>query len=99
LQYKYGLHAVLVHEGQALSGHYWSYVYNVQNRLWVKFNDIRVTESSWEEVVRESEGGLGTASAYCLIYLQFSQSNSKHRDNSDTTTIARPTGESLNFSH
>lgn len=70
LQHKYCLHAVMVHEGEAISGHYWSYVFNREANVWLKFNDISVTETSWEEVARESEGGSGTASAYCLIYTQ-----------------------------
>lgn len=66
---------MLVHEGQAISGHYWSYVYNRQSKRWLKFNDICVSEASWAEVVRESEGGSGTASAYCLIYVQDSSTS------------------------
>lgn len=60
----------MVHEGEAISGHYWSYIYNRQTSLWLKFNDVCVGQSTWEEVVRESEGGYGTASAYCLIYVR-----------------------------
>ncbi|ELU07267.1 hypothetical protein CAPTEDRAFT_220394 [Capitella teleta] len=65
----YRLHAVLVHEGQAASGHYWAYVYCMQHRKWLKFNDIQVTEASWEELQRESVGGYHNASAYCLMYV------------------------------
>ncbi|XP_078538470.1 ubiquitin carboxyl-terminal hydrolase 28 isoform X1 [Lissotriton helveticus] len=68
-QVPYRLHAVLVHEGQANAGHYWAYVYSHTNRTWLKYNDISVTESSWEELARDSFGGLKNASAYCLIYV------------------------------
>ncbi|NXU66721.1 UBP28 hydrolase, partial [Horornis vulcanius] len=68
-QVPYRLHAVLVHEGQANAGHYWAFIYDQPRRRWLKYNDILVTESSWEELERESFGGLRNASAYCLMYI------------------------------
>ncbi|NXL88078.1 UBP28 hydrolase, partial [Alectura lathami] len=68
-QVPYRLHAVLVHEGQANAGHYWAYVYDQPRKSWLKYNDISVTESSWEELERDSFGGLRNASAYCLMYI------------------------------
>ncbi|XP_073176623.1 ubiquitin carboxyl-terminal hydrolase 28 isoform X4 [Lepidochelys kempii] len=68
-QVPYRLHAVLVHEGQANAGHYWAYIYDQPRKSWLKFNDISVTESSWEELERDSYGGLRNASAYCLMYI------------------------------
>ncbi|XP_058712916.1 ubiquitin carboxyl-terminal hydrolase 28 isoform X2 [Poecile atricapillus] len=68
-QVPYHLHAVLVHEGQANAGHYWAFIYDQARRRWLKYNDISVTESSWEELERESFGGLRNASAYCLMYI------------------------------
>ncbi|XP_074832993.1 ubiquitin carboxyl-terminal hydrolase 28 isoform X5 [Carettochelys insculpta] len=68
-QVPYHLHAVLVHEGQANAGHYWAYVYDQPRKSWLKYNDISVTESSWEELERDSYGGLRNASAYCLMYI------------------------------
>ncbi|CAI5795371.1 ubiquitin carboxyl-terminal hydrolase 28 isoform X4 [Podarcis lilfordi] len=68
-QVPYHLHAVLVHEGQANAGHYWAYIYNQPRKSWLKYNDISVTESSWEELERDSFGGLRNASAYCLMYI------------------------------
>uniref|UniRef100_U3CBT8 Ubiquitin carboxyl-terminal hydrolase 28 n=1 Tax=Callithrix jacchus TaxID=9483 RepID=U3CBT8_CALJA len=68
-QVPYRLHAVLVHEGQANAGHYWAYIYNQPRQSWLKYNDISVTESSWEEVERDSYGGLRNVSAYCLMYI------------------------------
>lgn len=69
LQVPYRLHAVLVHEGQASAGHYWAYIYNQPRQIWLKYNDISVTESSWEELERDSYGGLRNVSAYCLMYI------------------------------
>ncbi|XP_067421745.1 ubiquitin carboxyl-terminal hydrolase 28 isoform X2 [Emydura macquarii macquarii] len=68
-QVPYRLHAVLVHEGQANAGHYWAYIYDQPRKSWLKYNDISVTESSWEELERDSYGGLKNASAYCLMYI------------------------------
>uniref|UniRef100_A0A8C3V1Z3 ubiquitinyl hydrolase 1 n=1 Tax=Catharus ustulatus TaxID=91951 RepID=A0A8C3V1Z3_CATUS len=68
-QVPYHLHAVLVHEGQANAGHYWAFIYDQPRKRWLKYNDISVTESSWEELERESFGGLRNASAYCLMYI------------------------------
>ena len=68
-QFPYHLHAVLVHEGQAASGHYWAYIHDSCRDQWLKFNDITVGEASWEELEKESVGGYHNASAYCLMYV------------------------------
>ena len=80
LQHKYCLHAEMVHEGEAISGLYWSYVFNREGNSWLKFNDISVTEATSQEVVKESEGGYGTASAYCLINTQSTDSSEQPRE-------------------
>uniref|UniRef100_A0A8C8IG62 Ubiquitin carboxyl-terminal hydrolase n=1 Tax=Oncorhynchus tshawytscha TaxID=74940 RepID=A0A8C8IG62_ONCTS len=69
MQVPFRLHAVLVHEGQANAGHYWAYIYDPHQQRWMKYNDISVTKSSWEELVRDSFGGYRNASAYCLMYI------------------------------
>lgn len=69
LQLPYRLHAVLVHEGQASGGHYWAYIQDPSQQRWCKFNDITVSEVTWEEVSRESLGGYRHVSAYCLMYI------------------------------
>ncbi|XP_036304563.1 ubiquitin carboxyl-terminal hydrolase 25 isoform X10 [Pipistrellus kuhlii] len=69
IQVPYRLHAVLVHEGQANAGHYWAYIFDHHENRWMKYNDIAVTRSSWEELVRDSFGGYRNASAYCLMYI------------------------------
>ena len=73
VQYPYHLHSVLVHEGQAVSGHYWSFIYDERRSKWLKFNDITVSESSEEEMHKESVGGFHNASAYCLMYVDRSR--------------------------
>ncbi|NWQ73458.1 UBP25 hydrolase, partial [Columbina picui] len=69
VQVPYRLHAVLVHEGQANAGHYWAYIYDHNQKRWMKYNDISVTKSTWEELERDSFGGYRNASAYCLMYI------------------------------
>ncbi|KAM4702987.1 ubiquitin carboxyl-terminal hydrolase 28 [Rhinophrynus dorsalis] len=68
-QVPYRLHAVLVHEGQANAGHYWAYIYSHSRCCWLKYNDISVVEATWEELQRDSYGGMRNASAYCLMYI------------------------------
>uniref|UniRef100_F6YVN9 Ubiquitin carboxyl-terminal hydrolase n=1 Tax=Ciona intestinalis TaxID=7719 RepID=F6YVN9_CIOIN len=73
--FPYSLHAVLVHQGQALAGHYWAYIKDYVNRRWLKFNDVAVTEETYDQLTSDSIGGVhsyrfygNSASAYCLIY-------------------------------
>ena len=44
-----------------------------KEEVWIKFNDISVTEVHWDEIERESFGGNrlnnGNTSAYCLVYI------------------------------
>uniref|UniRef100_H2YB37 ubiquitinyl hydrolase 1 n=1 Tax=Ciona savignyi TaxID=51511 RepID=H2YB37_CIOSA len=75
-KFSYSLHAVLVHQGQALAGHYWAYVRDYVNRRWLKFNDVSVTEETYDQLTNDSIGGVhsyrfygNSASAYCLIYV------------------------------
>ncbi|XP_071842201.1 ubiquitin carboxyl-terminal hydrolase 25-like isoform X2 [Apostichopus japonicus] len=71
-KFEFHLHAVLVHEGQASAGHYWAYILDHKRNVWLKFNDISVAEVSWPELERESVGGSGNASAYCVMYIDSS---------------------------
>ncbi len=43
-KYKYFLSSILVHDGRADSGHYYSYIYDFDVKKWRKFNDIQVTD-------------------------------------------------------
>ncbi|XP_051960175.1 ubiquitin carboxyl-terminal hydrolase 28-like isoform X2 [Xyrauchen texanus] len=84
-QVPYRLHAVLVHEGQASAGHYWAYIYDHANKRWLKYNDVMVTESTWEELVRDSYGGMTNASAYCLMYINDKLTHLIAEDTDDET--------------
>lgn len=61
----YLLQSILIHEGQADSGHYYSYSFD--GIVWRKYNDSNVTEEAEEQVLKEAKG-LNMASAYCLVY-------------------------------
>jgi len=39
----YYLYSLLIHEGGADSGHYYSYTYDHQAQKWRKYNDINIT--------------------------------------------------------
>jgi len=65
----YYLHSILVHEGSAEGGHYFTFIYDSEKNLWRKYNDIHVTSISEEEVLEISYGGNGCGSAYSLVYI------------------------------
>lgn len=67
----YYLHAILIHDGTAESGHYYSFIYDRKQDLWWRFSDVNVSIEVEDVVFRESFGGQ-TASlktAYSLIYI------------------------------
>ena len=37
--------------------------------MWLKFNDVTVSEATWAELQKDSMGGHHYASAYCLLYV------------------------------
>ena len=65
--YKYVLTSILVHDGVAGSGHYYSFIRN-HDGSWQRYNDIQVTDEKEEQVFKEAIGGLNHISAYCLVY-------------------------------
>lgn len=65
----YYLQSIMIHEGQAESGHYYSYTIDREKGIWRKYNDINVSEEAEEQVLKEAKG-LNLASAYCLVYVK-----------------------------
>jgi ubiquitin carboxyl-terminal hydrolase 25/28 len=65
----YYLYSLLIHEGGADSGHYYSYTYDFEGKKWRKYNDINITEEIEEQVLREAKG-VNATSAYYLVYAQ-----------------------------
>lgn len=63
---------------------------------WLKFNDVSVSEVSWEEVWRESIGGCrGNTSAYCLVYIN----RPHHQDWLNTSKECTLTFDLLTFDY
>lgn len=68
-QHAYHLHAVCVHDGNAESGHYYTFIYDHFQKKWRKYNDIRISDASEEDVLREINGGDDKKTAYWLVYV------------------------------
>ncbi|XP_019127577.2 ubl carboxyl-terminal hydrolase 18 [Larimichthys crocea] len=64
---KYTLHAVVVHSGVAMCGHYTAYVRHSANQHWYYADDSHVRQVSWEEV-QKTYGGHDRGTAYMLMY-------------------------------
>ncbi|XP_073337146.1 ubl carboxyl-terminal hydrolase 18 [Pagrus major] len=64
---KYTLHAVVVHSGYAMFGHYTAYVRHRTNHSWYYADDSQVRQASWDEV-KETYGGHCRNTAYMLMY-------------------------------
>ncbi|XP_070848317.1 ubl carboxyl-terminal hydrolase 18 [Chaetodon trifascialis] len=69
---KYTLHAVVVHSGYAMFGHYTAYVRHRINQRWYYADDSHVKQASWEEVKR-TYGGYYRDTAYMLMYRRVSK--------------------------
>jgi len=54
--FKYSLLGILMHDGQADSGHYFAYIYDFEKNLWRKYNDQSISEESEENVLKEAYG-------------------------------------------
>ncbi|MFN9898064.1 MAG: hypothetical protein ACK55Z_04550 [bacterium] len=66
----YYLHAILIHDGLAENGHYYSYVFDRVKKCWLCFNDHTVTQVEEELVMKEALGNSqGYKSACNLIYI------------------------------
>ncbi|XP_044042587.1 ubl carboxyl-terminal hydrolase 18 [Siniperca chuatsi] len=69
---KYTLHAVVVHSGYAMSGHYTAYVRHRVNQRWYYADDSHVEQVTWENV-KTSYGGRFRHTAYMLMYRRSSK--------------------------
>lgn len=59
----------MIHQGSAVSGHYFIFIYNEVQRKWRKYNDRFVTEVSAEEVQKIALGEANKdTNMSCLIY-------------------------------
>ena len=65
------MHAIIVHDGQdAVSGHYYSFIYDRASDLWWRFNDHTASQETEEVVMQEALGGNDQKCAYSLIYVK-----------------------------
>lgn len=64
---EYELSAIVVHDGDAGSGQYYSYMKN--DGVWRKYHDINITEVGEKNVMFDSLGEYGISAACCLIYV------------------------------
>jgi ubiquitin C-terminal hydrolase len=53
----YTLYAVVVHQGQINSGHYYVFIKDYRSQRWIKFNDKTVTYANAKEVFEQNYGG------------------------------------------
>jgi ubiquitin C-terminal hydrolase len=69
-QHPYMLHSILMHEGTAGQGHYFTYIIDPEHNKWWKYSDYKVEEVPTEEVIENAVGGTGPISAYCFFYVR-----------------------------
>ena len=61
---------ILIHDGLAENGHYYSYVYDRINKLWWQYDDHRVQIVSDDVVLVESLGEVSKLKSACnLVYI------------------------------
>ena len=65
---KYQLVSILIHDGVAGSGHYYSFIRDVETDTWKRYNDIQVSDEKEDVVMKEAFGGYNNVNAYCLVY-------------------------------
>ena len=66
----YQLHAVLIHDGLAENGHYYSYIYDRVRKSWWQYNDHRTFQVEEEQVMREALGDTTAYKSACnLVYI------------------------------
>lgn len=67
----YYLHAILMHDGRADSGHYYSFIFDRKLGTWWRFSDHEVRMEAEEDVFKEAIGGQPNSqkAAYSLMYI------------------------------
>ncbi|CAD8158155.1 unnamed protein product [Paramecium octaurelia] len=78
---KYILQSILMHEGNPDAGHYYAYIYNLDDQKWYYFNDINVHEEIEQNVLKNAFGDqTNSKSAYLIQYVK--EDNAKFAQNS-----------------
>ena len=67
----YYLHAILIHDGTAESGHYYSFIFDRKQDCWWRFSDTNVQLETEDTVLKEAYGGQADSkkTASSLIYI------------------------------
>jgi ubiquitin carboxyl-terminal hydrolase 25/28 len=55
----YHLHSILMHSGQADSGHYYAFIYDRTAKNWHRYSDTSVEEVAEDAVINDAVGGVG----------------------------------------
>lgn len=83
--YVYELFSIMIHSGSATGGHYYAYIKDFENGLWLCFNDQTVQPIGREEIEKSYGGGYATnrtyyssvytssTNAYMLMYRQINR--------------------------
>lgn len=78
----YDLYSVVIHAGNAQTGHYHSYIKSFEDRNWYKFNDHVVYYAHNEELQTSfggSDNSFSSSTAYCIMYVKRELTN-KHQN-------------------
>ncbi|CAD8166466.1 unnamed protein product [Paramecium pentaurelia] len=67
-KHKYLLQSILIHDGQANSGHFYTYIKDFGLDKWFKFNDMNVNVETKEKVFQDAFGMQNGINAYLLIF-------------------------------
>lgn len=67
-KFEYLLHAILMHQGRAEAGHYFAYIFDIEEKVWRSYSDTYIKKVTSEEVFKNAIGN-EDISAYCLIYI------------------------------
>lgn len=66
---KYRLSGVIYHHGMSSDGgHYTADVYNDETQKWFRIDDVNISEIEKESILKGSEDGKDTRTAYILVY-------------------------------
>ena len=65
----YYLHAIMIHDGLAENGHYYTYIFDRILKVWWKLNDHDVSMVPEDIVMNEALGGQGYKSACNIFYI------------------------------
>lgn len=64
----YYLHTIIVHDGLAENGHYYSYYYDRVQKQWWQLNDHKAFPVSEDQVMEEALGGSRSYKSACNLF-------------------------------